>query len=386
MRKRIILIATHLLLFQIVSAQDQVSCAQLLEDAKEAYGAGMVELVPELLNDCIESGLSGSSKQEAYVLVITAYLFDYLPNEADALMEHFLDEFPNFQAKPSDPSEFTILLNKHKEQRAELQTQNIRQQQITTQTNREAEARQEQLRQQELKKLKRSQKQGNKSSPGLGFTVGTNLSIPQLIEPYSITDPSLSDGKFGVATPGFHIGAELSLPISNAIEASVELQYERVRFNFTETPFSFTAYTYDEFQNRLALPLSFLFHMNPDSDNKFYFRIGVVTDYLLSASASGIRNYTDSESQAPDAVVDITEITSARSRMNVSLLGGMGMKFSMQSGFIFIETIYQYGLLQGNVESERYSNQDLVWMLYHVDGDFKLHQLNISAGMVFYLK
>ena len=82
-----------------------VGCPQLLEDAKEAYAAGMVELVPELLLPCLESGLSGVLLQEAYKLMINAYLFDYLPEQADSLMSDYLDEFPEYQSVPADPAE-----------------------------------------------------------------------------------------------------------------------------------------------------------------------------------------------------------------------------------------------------------------------------------------
>ena len=110
MRKWTLIIITLLLILPDAGAQDQVGCEQLLEDAKEAYQAGMVELVPELLLPCIETGLSGTSKQEAYILVINSYLFDYLPDQADSLMSDFLDEFPDYRADPEDGSDFVILL------------------------------------------------------------------------------------------------------------------------------------------------------------------------------------------------------------------------------------------------------------------------------------
>ena len=82
MRKILLLIFPLVIWFQIdLRGQDQVGCSQLLVDAREAYAAGMVELVPDLLLPCIESGLSGEAKTEAYKLVITSYLFDYLPDD-----------------------------------------------------------------------------------------------------------------------------------------------------------------------------------------------------------------------------------------------------------------------------------------------------------------
>ncbi len=384
MRKWILVFATHLLLFPYVFSQDQVGCNQLLEDAKEAYAAGMVELVPELLNACIESGLLGQAKQEAYVLVITAYLFDYLPDEADVLMGKLLDEFPNYQSKPSDPVEFTMLLQKHKDERMARQAELQRQAVLEAKARQEEQARLEEERKQQKKaKKQKARSAGDTSTPAAGFILGTNLSMPQLIEPYSVTDPLTAGGKFGQATPGYHIGAAFSFPISSSVETSVEIQYQRVRFNYAATPFSFTSYIYDEVQNRFALPVSFLFYLNPQGKNKFYFRLGVVADYLLSASASAIRSYTNGA--IPDVILDKTDIKSSRPGMNLYALAGAGMKFPLQSGFFFAETRFQYGIFDANKASQRYNNQDMTWLIYHVDSDFKLHQLSISAGMVFYL-
>ena len=97
---------------QTLKAQELVDCTNLLEDAREAYEAGMVELVPEFLLECIQSdGLSGEARKEAYKLVINSYIFDYLTAEADSLMDGFVRDFPNYRAENSDSQEFVFLLD-----------------------------------------------------------------------------------------------------------------------------------------------------------------------------------------------------------------------------------------------------------------------------------
>ena len=59
------------------------------------------------------NGLSGEARKEAYKLVINSYLFDYLPAEADSLMDGFVREFPAYRAENSDPQEFVFLLDAH---------------------------------------------------------------------------------------------------------------------------------------------------------------------------------------------------------------------------------------------------------------------------------
>ena len=93
MRKWILILIPLILWGQALRSQDVVGCTQMLEDAREAYAGGMVELVPDLLNPCLKpDGLSGQARQEAYKLVINAYLFDYLPDEAGATMDRFVEE------------------------------------------------------------------------------------------------------------------------------------------------------------------------------------------------------------------------------------------------------------------------------------------------------
>jgi len=385
MQKWTLIIFTLLLIIPITRAQDQVGCDQLLEDAKEAYQAGMVELVPELLLPCIETGLSGTSRQEAYVLVINSYLFDYLPDQADSLMADFLDEFPDYQADPGDGSEFAILLQSHQQVRAE-QAEAARIAEAERERARLEEEREKALAEKERKqkeKRERPPRTAGEGGSGAGFILGTNLAFPQLIEPFGTSDPLSDDGKYSRATPGFHLGAAMVLQLSAGVETAFELLYQRTRLTYTAAPYDFTSYQYDEAENRFSLPVSFIFNLNPESRTQVYLRLGIVADYLLSASASGVRTYSPGNN--PDVVLEDADITSSRSRINLYGMGGAGIRIPFQSSYLFIESRFQYGLMKSNKESERYDNQDLTWLIYHVDSDFKLHQLSISAGMIFNL-
>lgn len=386
MRKWTLIIITFLLILPNTRAQDQVGCNQLLEDAKEAYQAGMVELVPELLIPCIETGLTGTLRQEAYILVINSYLFDYLPDQADSLMSDFLDDYPGYQPDPEDGSEFVILLESHQKLRKE-QAEAVR---IAEAEKERARLEEEQERAREEKEKKQREKKQKiprevgETGSGAGFILGTNLAFPQLVEPYSTADPLTIDGNYSNASPGFHVGGAVSLQLSAGVETAFELLYQRTRFSYTATPYTFTSYEYNEVENRFSLPVSFIFKLNPESRTQAYLRLGIVADYLLSASASAVRTFTSGSN--PDVMLEDTDITSSRSQMNLYGMGGAGIRILFQNSYLFFESRFQYGFLSGNKESERYDNQDLTWLIYHVDSDFKLHQLNISTGMIFNLK
>lgn len=377
-----------LIFYGLARAQDEVGCSQILEDAKEAYAAGMVDVVPALLHPCLESGLSGSSKQEAYVLVITSYLFDYLPDQADTLMHRFLDEYPGYLSRTSDPAEFTMLLNTHKQRREEARLEAERQARLAEQARIQEQARLEELRRQQSRNERRNQRgqAGSRSGPGMGFIFGSNLSMPQVMEVYSISDPASLDPEFSMSGPGLHLGATGAVPVSDWMEISVSLLYQRILFSYNAAPFEHTRYEYLETQSRFAIPVSLLFLLNPEGYNKVYLKAGVVADYLLSAKASADRYLAGPENSLPVAAVGETDISGSRSRMNVSGMAGAGLRFPVGGGYIFGEAGFQFGFLQVNDATKRYENPDFLWQIYHVDPDFRLHQLVVSAGMVFYLR
>ncbi len=374
MRKWILIFFSLTLGSQSMLAQDVVGCSQLLEDAKEAYAAGMVELVPELLLPCIESGgLSGTLKQDAYKLVINAYLFDYLPEEANDLMDNFVKEFPEYRASASDTGEFALLLNTH------LEAQGIDPNEVAevavVETETETETQPAPAQQ---TKLKEPFEYGN----SMGFLVGGNGSFPQMVEKYSMGNLATDGGNFGVSY-GFQVGATMNLMLSRVVDLGFDLLFSQSSFNYTATPFSFTTYVYEESQSHLQLPVSAIFRLNPNSPRvALYIRAGLVADYMLSATGSGTRSY---EEELRDVTVESTDVGTARSKFNLHAMAGLGVRIPLEKSFVFMEARYSTGLIQVNNGESRYQNQDLTWLLYHVDSDFRLNQLTISAGMAWNL-
>jgi len=372
MRKWMIIFVPLIFIYLSSEAQENVGCNQLLEDAKEAYSAGMVEIVPDLLLSCLEpGGLSGTAKMEAYKLVINAYLFDYLPEEADSLMDDFVMEYPGYIPEDSDPAEFTLLFEAHRQALADA---GVKVQEVPDE---EPEPEEKPDRE---KKTKRSTPFVYENS--MGFLLGGTGTFPQIIERYSVGDPALSEGSFGLI-PGFQGGMNLNLILNRSMEASFALIYNQTSFSFSDAPFSFTSYEYKESQSHLQVPASLLFKLNPDSKGAcIYLRLGIVGDYLLSASASGTRTY---EQALADVVVDKTTITDSRTRLNLLGMAGLGIRIPFEKSFLFFEARVTSGIFKSNKEENRYPNDDLLWLLYHVDSDFRTHQLSLSTGIAWNL-
>jgi len=354
--------------FQALTAQDLVDCTYLLEDAREAYEAGMVELVPELLLECVQTnGLTGEPKKEAYKLVINSYLFDYLPAEADSLMDGFVRDFPDYRAESSDPQEFVYLLDAH------LIALGINPDQIPEDTTAIADTRRAGYFSRRVI-TKGAGEYGNT----LGFNVGATLSWPNTLEGYSVGDPARDESHFGLL-PGFMAGAEANLILNEKLEVSFGLLYNLTRFSYSATPLSFASYRYVESQHQVQVPLSALFKLNPENRTKcYYLRGGLIPSYLFYASGKGTRT---GEASTDDVVVDPMAITESRVNFNLDAMLGGGIRIPLNNAFIFGEIRWTTRILKANKDDSHYQNNDLTWMLYHADSDFRVHQLSICGGI-----
>ena len=366
MSKRIFLFFLLSIAYQHLNAQDPAGCTLLLEDAKEAYTAGMVELIPDLMLPCLSpDGLSGGPRREAYKLVINAYLFDHLPQEADNLMNRFVDEYPDYRAGPTDPAEFVLLLNTHLLGRGidpdDVPVYEAEADSVSTRPRRE-----------------RREKIPGVSGHSLGFLAGINGCMPNVVERYSMGDPGQDQGRFGIG-PGIQLGASFNYLLNERFDISSGLHYKLSRFRYSATPLSATSYEYIEGGSHLQLPVSVIYKINPEAPKfKYYVRAGIVADYLFSASGSGTRTVAQT---GEEVSVEKTDITGSRKAFNFSLMAGAGLRLDLNRSFFFAEVRLSSAILESNRAEMRYQDSNLNWLLYHVDSDFRMHQVSICAGI-----
>jgi len=357
-----------LLGYQNLTAQKNEDCIYLLDDAREAYEAGMVELVPDLLLECIESNsLLGLSKNEAYKLVINSYLSDYLTDEAGSLMDDFISDFPAYRAQDSDPADFVFLLNTHlrsagidPDQLPEGPEVSVVGDSVSVQPERNI--------------TKGAGEFGN----SLGLLAGGTLSLPYTVEGYSVGDPALDESSFG-PLPGVQAGFTFNLILKEKLEISIGVQYMLSRFSYRASPLSVSSYRYVESQHQLLLPLSLLYKLNPANRKIcYYVRGGMMPGYLHQAAGKGTRT---SESLQEEVLVELTDITPSRESINLQLMAGVGIRIPINNSFFFVEARISSGLLLSNNKEDRYQNNDIEWLLYHVDSDFRMHQSSICSGI-----
>ncbi len=413
--------------YAVLNAQQEVGCKQLYLDAKEAYKAGMIDMVPELLLPCMENGLEDNDKIEAYKLLISSYLFDYFPDKAAEQMDHFLRDFPDYNVQATDEAGFVQLLNKKRTLLVLQQEQQITEKdpepvpepvQVINEPDPEPDPasdepeidpeeaerqrleqiRLEQIRhQQELAERERTRKNReprraarsggtySATAPLLGVSLGMNATLPQMLEPYSTGNPNLVESSYGMAAPGVSFGVFYGHPLSKRIELSGGLSLRRNNFSYSSTPFSFTSYSCTEHQMRLGVPLWVGLYLNEGSI-RTYLKLGVEMDYLLSSSVTASRSYESSTFSGPEDVeLEKADVKAARNSFNLMGNLALGVKLPLERTLVFVEVGYSAGFMMANDPDSRYQSGDLNWLIYHVDSDFRINQLSLMAGLAWKL-
>lgn len=359
-----------LLLLSGSYAQENISCSQLLRDARDAFDGGMIELVPGLIRSCLEeAAFDDDERIEAYRLLITSYLFDYLPDEADSLMADFVQENREYVAREDDAGEFVQLYNTH----------------LAALEAREQAADELAAREDSIRAGIRAQPDSSicRRKLFLGFNLGATASSPLKLEAYSLGDLSTSSGAFG-PLPGIKGEFLLGISAGAYLELGTGIHAHYSRFAYTDAPLSYSDYHYQESSLLLGLPLNLLMKLNPRSAKAcWYIRLGARGEYLLSAHGEGERS---TGTGGPDLLVGPEELTGAREGFGISLQSGVGVRMPLGKAFFQAEAGYDPGLLMANLPEMRYANENLIWGLYYIDSDFIRQYVHLDLGVFWYLK
>jgi len=139
-----------------------------------------------------------------------------------------------------------------------------------------------------------------------------------------------------------------------------------------------------ETQNRLHIPVLLNYCFLQRGSLKPCIHMGVDGGLLLSASGQAQRVYTNSTiAYDPINVTDVN-LLEGRRRINLWVTVGGGFTYGVGPGDFFLNIDYHLNLLnQIGPGNERFYNHDLVFAAYHLDDDFLLNNLSITAGYMF---
>ncbi len=330
-----------LLLFFLsgLSLKAQKSCLNTLREAKELYEEGLIDEIPELLSDCMESGFTRAQRTEAYKLIILAYLFDDDQFQAERMMDEFLKKFPEYEVMPNDPVEFVYLLESYK----------------------------------------------TSSFYSLNLFFGPNFSNPRITELYSTLDQTQAEFNDKTGT-GFHIGFGVSRNLWKDININIDAIYSWQNFTLVEKSDiqvresirSFSESIVEEKIIKVDVPLSFTYSFGK-GNLKYFARAGGMVSFITDntirpeRTQSGVESLSDKEN----------DISLHRKDISFAVLAGLGLDYKIPRGYLVLDLRYHVGLNNMVIEKERYSSPRYWSRYYYIDNDFMLDHLSISFGYYF---
>ncbi|MBN2613374.1 MAG: PorT family protein [Bacteroidales bacterium] len=314
-------------------AFSQEDCGSKLVEAQKLYRQGIIEEIPGMLKPCIESGFTRLQRNEAYKILILAYLFDGDQMNAESTMVEFLKKNPEYEVMPNDPVEFVSLFESFR----------------------------------------------TLSVFSFGLRFGTNFTNPRIIEQFSALNTSHTDSK-NITGAGYHVGVSINQYVAKRIFLNLGINYVHSSYKFLEesvinpgSPDPATISTsLKEFINLYEVPVSLGYEIEYKGLN-FYLKTGLGFNKVSGVSA------------IPESGAVGAEITMTPYRKNILYTAqfGAGLKYKIPRGYLIFDLKYQYGLNNIVMSDLRYTNDELIWRYNYVDDDFSLNAFSISAGYNF---
>ncbi|UZR95876.1 outer membrane beta-barrel protein [Chondrinema litorale] len=309
----------------------QKSCLQSLEKAEMLYTEGKLNLIPDLLTNCIKKGFDYEQKVRAYELVILSYL--YLDNEKDAAnsMLDLLKFEKEYTLTGREPTEFKKLYEAFRTYPIVM----------------------------------------------IGINLGGNASLITHNELYGVNNPSADSISYSLE-PGFKVGITSDFQIGKHILFSSEINILSLSYSYTNHLYDFTQYDLREKQTVLSFPLGVKL-MAGNKKIRPYITLGTSLDILLKANLNIIRTFPN------QPVIDVTgqdvDVTNLRNEFNYHIYAGAGFKLKVPRSFLFFEAKFSKSQLNQVNENNRYGNAELIYKYGHIDNDFFINYLSISAGI-----
>lgn len=319
---------------ELASVGDSVTCTQKLNKAKKVYDAGKIKDVESYLKDCIQQGFTKEEKMQALRLLILSYLFQDEHDKAEQNLLFLLKEDPEYVLNPAvDPAEFYELYNSYRT----LPIINI------------------------------------------GVTAGFNTTNISEKQAYSVGSQS-SDKSSYKSRFGFQGGLVADILLYKKFQLNTGALLSLTNFTYKNT-FLYegaTTLTSKENQMWMNIPLALKYNIGKGKV-KFYGLAGGMFGLLLSDNSKLSRQNSDNSNAAKEATEAFRTI---RNPYTISAIVGLGVRYKVGYGYIFLDARYSIGLKNETNIKNRFSttNGDNLYYYGYVSSDFNANNLLISVG------
>lgn len=315
-------------------AQEQNLCTQTLKEAHELYDIGRIHEVPALLDSCLQNGFSKAEKIQAYRLMILSYLFQDEDEKAEENLLSLLRLDPDYKVNEAiDPAEFVNLYNTYR----------------------------------------------TLPVVSIGLLGGVNQSRVSLKQEISTDNQNSSQPKYSPGY-GYQFGLIADILLKKNYQLTTAILFSGKKYEMdNERMFGYTSLNIVESQNWLEIPVTLKYNFGKRKFKTFV-QAGLSGNIFLSSNAILTRVSIADDNDASGPSVDVSDL---RKRFNCSAVMGLGARYKIGYGYVILDIRYNLGLANVvNVEN-RYSNSELIYYYGHIDGDYKLNNINVSVG---YLK
>jgi hypothetical protein len=313
---------------------DSVTCTQKLNLAKKVYDAGKITEVESYLTACIEDGFTKEEKMQALRLLILASLFQDEHDVAEKNLLLLLKEDPEYVLNPAiDPAEFYELYNSYRT----LPVLNI------------------------------------------GITGGINTTSISEKQTYSVGSEMDNKPKYK-GRFGFQGGimADILLYRNFQINTGALLSLKNFTYKNTFLYNQATTLTSNENQMWMDIPLALKYNLGKGKA-KLYGLAGGTFGLLMNSTSKLSRENSDNANAAKEETAKMKKI---RNPYTVSALVGIGVRYKVGYGYMFLDARYNFGLKNvANTKNRFYTdNGDNLFYYGYVSSDFTVNNLAISVG------
>jgi|SRR5664280_28881 len=319
-------------------SQESSTCAGNLKNAQSLFDKGQVEMVPEMLRECMRSGFKREEQIAAYKLLIQSYLFVDKLGQADSTMLDFLKSYPEYQVSPTDHSSFVFLFNSFK------------------------------------------------VKPVIKFTVhiGTCLPFLTFINPISLSsEPAPS--KYSSDMLNFFASLEAKIALTSKLDANIELGFSQIKFTNVENFLTIGVINYTETQQRLEIPVTVTYDFLRFGKFTTYARAGLGATIDINSSAKTTLTPFDQSGSETRSGADIAR-NDSRTFLDMFSQTGVGIKYKTPSGFISLEARMNNGFFDQVKRSTTSNTEELGEKYFYIDDDFHINTFSLSLGytQIFY--
>ncbi|MBX2967033.1 MAG: PorT family protein [Cyclobacteriaceae bacterium] len=325
-------------------------CAQTLRLARATYEQGRLHEIESQLQGCLESpergGFSKQDKQlrvEALKILCMSYIYLEEPQKADNTMLKLKQADPYYRPNEAvDPAEFVALYKSFREEPVYR----------------------------------------------IGARLGVNFSRPNVSE--LITVIELAEDSEYKEQAAFQFGAVIDVPVTLFQQKDKwtlhgELLFQQRRFGINQKEAVLDPFTGEsrvnqfegaESQIAISLPVTLEYKFLNTKFNP-YIAVGISTDYLANSKLTAERK-KEGEPGVPERGEHLE-----RTKLNLSGLAAVGIKWPTGPGFIVLEVRYAHGLNNMSTPETAYANQSLALDYGYADSVFKLSSLSVAGSFVF---